>query len=65
MWRFQLGHLETFGASSKDLLPKAFAYRKLMPDISCQEEPQIQIECLKVSIFSGRCIFPGSFYVSD
>ena len=43
IWHFQLGHLETFGASSKDLLPKAFAYRKLMPDIFCHQEPQIQI----------------------
>ena len=71
IWRFQLGHLETFGASSKDSLPKAFAYRKLMPDISCQEEPQIQIKCRKsVNFLPWRCqFFPGgaflwSFYVS-
>ena len=58
------GHLETFSASSKDLLPEAFVYRKLMPDIFCHQEPQIQIKCLKsAKFFTRRCIFPPSFYV--
>ena len=55
VWHFQLelnqffffGHLETFAASSKDLLPKRFMYRKLMPDIFCHQEPQTQIKCQK------------------
>ena len=46
-----LGHLETFGASFKDLLPKRFMYRKLMPDIFCHQEPQIQIKCQKSAKF--------------
>ena len=54
IWHFQLGFLEAFGASSKDLLPKRFMYRKLMPDIFCHQEPQIQIRCQKSAKF-----FPG------
>ena len=66
IWRFQLGHLETFGASSKDLLPKDFAYRKLIPDIFCQEEPQIQIKCLKsVNFFPGGAFFRDLFMFLD
>ena len=54
IWHFQLGHLETFGASSKDFLPKRFMYRKLMPDIFCHQEPQIQIKCQKrVKVVTG------------
>ena len=57
-----LGHLETFSASSKDLLPKRFMYRKLMPDIFCHQEPQMQIKCQKsAKVVTGRCKFPPVF----
>ena len=61
-----LGHLETFSASSKDLLPEAFVYRKLMPDIFCHQEPQIQIKCLKSAKFlPGGAFFHHLFMFLD
>ena len=56
-----LGHLETFGASSKDLLPEAFVYRKLMPDIFCHQEPQIQISLKSAKFLPGGAFFHNLF----
>ena len=60
-----LGHLETFGASSKDQLPKRFMYRKLMPDIFCHQEPQIQIKCQKIHHLFMSYIFETCYFLID
>ena len=51
--------------SSKDLLPEAFVYRKLMPDIFCHQEPQIQIKCLKSAKFLPRGAFFHHLFMID